>query len=223
METLGTSYQNLDYHIYQALKEMIINRTLLPGTKILQEKLAKELGISRTPLINALKKLEHDRFVSAIPRRGFYVKVFSRSEMIQIFQLREVLEGLTARRTAALATDHELKRLSQFFAPFANPQMLADTKRYARADRAFHSFLITVGGSGMIADLVESFRLLDLSYQLSSQDGLVRMPQQTYPEHVAIVSALQKRQGDRAEELLRRHLRTSLELLEKQENRAESR
>jgi len=221
MKTLGSSYQNLDFHVYQAIKEMIINRRLLPGAKILQDKLAKELGISRTPLINALKKLEHDRLISAIPRRGFFVRVFTRTEMVQIFQLREVLEGLAARRTAELATDDQMMRFSQFFAPFSDPQVQADVKRYAREDRAFHSYLVNVGGAGMIADFVETFRLLDLSYQLGSQEGLVRAPQQTYSEHLAIIAALQSRRGEQAEELVRKHLRTSLNSLEKQGNRTD--
>ena len=221
MDFLGNSHQNLDYHVYQAIKEMIINRKLLPGTKILQDKLAKELGISRTPLINALKRLEHERLISAVPRRGFFVRLFTKSEMIQIFRLREVLEGLTTRRAAMLATDDQLRRISKFFAPFVDPSLLANIKRYAQEDRNFHREIILTGGEGMIAGILESIGFLNMSYQLRTHEGLVRPPEETYQEHLDIIAALQERNADRAEESMRKHLRASLNWLEKLSNHAE--
>ena len=69
--------ENLDQKAYQIIKDMIENRELLPGQKIQQEKLAAELGISRTPLISALKFLEHEKLVETKPRRGFFVRLFT--------------------------------------------------------------------------------------------------------------------------------------------------
>ena len=85
MEKLGSSHQNLDRKVYKALKTMILERKLVPGTKILQDKFARELGVSRTPVVNALKMLEHEKLITARPRRGFYVRLFSTQEMIHIF------------------------------------------------------------------------------------------------------------------------------------------
>jgi DNA-binding GntR family transcriptional regulator len=102
---LGAEHENLDQKAYQILKGMIIERQLLPGDKIPQEKLAEDLGISRTPLVNALKLLEQDKLVQSIPRRGFFVRHFNKHEMISIFELREVLEGLAARRAAEQVTE----------------------------------------------------------------------------------------------------------------------
>ena len=92
IKKLGVQRENLDQMIYERLKTMIIDREIAPGDKIYQEKLAHDLGVSRTPLVNALKKLEHEKLVTAIPRRGFFVRFFSKQEMIQIFELRELLE-----------------------------------------------------------------------------------------------------------------------------------
>ena len=69
--------ENLDQKAYQIIKEMIEERKLMPGQKIPQEKLATDLGISRTPLISALKFLEHEKLVETKPRRGFFVRLFS--------------------------------------------------------------------------------------------------------------------------------------------------
>ena len=96
MVNLGAEHENLDHKAYLIIKNMIIDRKLLPGDKIPQEKLARELGISRTPLVSAIKYLEHEKLVEAKPRRGYFVRLFSKQEMISIFELREVLEGLAA-------------------------------------------------------------------------------------------------------------------------------
>ena len=94
---------------------MIMERQLLPGEKIPQEKLAEDLGISRTPLVNALKFLEKEKLVQSIPRRGFFMRTFTKKEMISIFELREVLEGLAARKAAQKITDKEIAQLGDFF------------------------------------------------------------------------------------------------------------
>ena len=78
VRNLGAEHENLDQKAYQILKGMIIERQLLPGDKIPQEKLAEDLGISRTPLVNALKLLEQDKLVQSIPRRGFFVRHFDK-------------------------------------------------------------------------------------------------------------------------------------------------
>ena len=76
MINLGAEHENLDQKAYSILKNLIIERKLLPGEKIPQEKLARDLGISRTPLISALKFLEHEKLVESVPRRGFFVRLF---------------------------------------------------------------------------------------------------------------------------------------------------
>ena len=213
MEKLGQKHQNLDQQVYQAVKLMIIERKLTPGAKIIQDKLAQELGVSRTPLVNALKKLEHEKIVAAIPRRGFFVRLFTKQEMVQIFELREVLEGLIARRVAAQITDMEITTLRHFFSDFQQDEQLKDLKQYAHEDRHFHSFLIEVGGKGFLADILETYNILTLSYQMIAQEGLVRAPQETLPEHLAIIDAISRRDTVEAETRIRRHLQTSREQL----------
>ena len=115
MKNLGAEHENLDQKAYEIVKNMITERQILPGEKIPQEKLAQELGISRTPLVSALKFLEHEKLVESKPRRGYFVRLFSKQEMVSIFELREVLEGLAAKRAAANITDKEIDILDGFF------------------------------------------------------------------------------------------------------------
>lgn len=211
---LGAEHENLDQKVYQILKSMIIERQLLPGDKIPQEKLAEELGISRTPLVNALKFLEHEKLIQSIPRRGFFVRLFSLKEMISIFELREVLEGLSARRAAQHITDREIEQLKGFFRQFERIAAIRDYKTYAREDRSFHNFITDIGAKEFLRSILETYNIITFSYQWeSSTEGLVRPPDETVHEHLAIIQAIGARDAESAERLMRRHLSNSAALL----------
>lgn len=210
---LGAEHENLDQKAYQILKSMIIERQLLPGDKIPQEKLAEDLGISRTPLINALKFLEHEKLVQSIPRRGFFVRLFDKTEMISIFELRELLEGLSARRACQNITDREIDQLKGFFRQFAGIKEITDIKAYAREDRRFHNLLTSIGAKEFLKSILETYNIISFSYQTVLSEGLVRSPNETIHEHLAIIKAISNRDADSAERLMRLHLSNSAAVL----------
>lgn len=210
---LGAQHENLDHKVYRQIKSMILEQRLKPGTKIYQEKLAEDLGISRTPLVNALKRLEQERLITALPRRGFYVRRFSREEMVHIFELREVLEGLAARRACGVITDEEVQRLRSFFRGMKLTDHARSIDRYAEEDRRFHHFLIEVGGDELLSSILETYSIVTSSYLGGFRGGLVRPPRETYPEHRAIIEAIARRDAEGAERAARLHLSRSREKL----------
>ena len=213
---LGAMHENLDQRAYAAIKKMIINRKLLPGDKISQEKLAAELGISRTPVVSALKYLEKEKLVEAKPRRGFYVRLFTMQEMVSIFELREVLEGLAARRAAANITRSQIKELETFFDPFKNAAKISDLKIYAREDRRFHNFVTEVGAKEFLKSILQTYNIISFSYQVVSSEGLIRSPHETIHEHLAIIAAICSKDGVKAEDLMRAHFKNSMAQLKKE-------
>jgi DNA-binding GntR family transcriptional regulator len=220
MVNLGAEHENLDHKAYLILKNMIIGRKLLPGEKIPQEKLAQDLGISRTPLVSALKYLEKEKLVEAIPRRGFYVRLFSKEEMISIFELREVLEGLAARRAAHNISDSQIIKLREFFKQFKKSTDISNIKGYATEDRRFHNFVTDIGAKEFLKSILENYNIISYSYQLVSLEGLVRPPNVTIREHWAIIDAISDRDADSAEDLMRQHLKRGIAVL-RQELEAE--
>ena len=218
MRNLGAEHENLDQKAYSILKDMIIERKLLPGKKIPQEKLAQDLGISRTPLISALKFLEQEKLVESVPRRGFYVRLFSKEEMVYIFELREVLEGLAARRAASRITDSQIKKLNNFFQSFAKQENISNYKGYAREDRRFHNFVIDVGAKEFLKSILLTTNIISFSYQVLQSEGLVRPPNETIQEHLAVIEAIKKRDSQAAENLMRRHFKKSLAYLKRELN-----
>ncbi len=213
MRNLGAEHANLDQKVHQILKNMIIDRQLLPGQKIPQEKIAQELGVSRTPLIAALKYLEQEKLVESKPRRGFYVRLFSKAEMVNIFELREVLEGLTARRAAQKVSDAEIERLRQFFAQFDLEHPIRDYKAYSREDRRFHTYVTQIGAKEFLKSILETTNIISFSYQLVSSEGLVRSPDETIHEHLAVIEAIAGRDPEAAESLMRRHFKKTIAAL----------
>ena len=218
MINLGAQHENLDQKVYSILKDMIMERKLLPGQKIPQEKLARDLGISRTPLIGALKFLEQDKLVESVPRRGFFVRLFSKEEMVYIFELREVLEGLAARRAAAKVTDSQIIDLNGFFRDFAGQKSISDYKAYAREDRRFHNFVINVGAKEFLKSILQTTNIISFSYQVLHTEGLVRPPNETIQEHLAVIEAIKERDSEAAENLMRQHFKKSLAYLKREIN-----
>lgn len=202
--------ENLDQKAYLVLKEMIENRELLPGQKIPQEKLAAELGISRTPLISALKFLEHEKLVETKPRRGFFVRLFTIEELISIFEIREVLEGLSARRAAATISDEEKSVLQNIFSPFVNSTAIKDIQAYSKADRKFHTYIARISSREFLSSILQTFNIVSLAYQYPNHEGLIREPDKTIVDHIAIVEAICSHDAAAAEKLMREHLRKAI-------------
>jgi DNA-binding GntR family transcriptional regulator len=198
MKNLGAEHENLDQKAYEIIKNMITERQILPGEKIPQEKLAQELGISRTPLVSALKF------------RGYFVRLFSKQEMVSIFELREVLEGLAAKRAAANITDKEIEILNGFFRPFSESTNITDFRAYAKEDRRFHNFITEIGAKEFLKSILQTYNFITASYQYLSSEGLVRPPNETIEEHLAVIKAIGERDPDAAEELMRRHLNKTI-------------
>lgn len=216
MKNLGAEYENLDQKVYQVVKDLIENRTLLPGQKIPQEKLAKELGISRTPLISALKFLEHEKLVQVQPRRGFFVRQFTTKEMIGIFEIREVLEGLAARRAAQSITDEDCRILSGIFSDFKDQKNITDISAYSKADRKFHTMITKIASREFLSTMLQTFNIISLAYQNVPREGLIRHPDDTMKDHAKIIEAICSREPEKAENLMKDHFKKAIDILGKQ-------
>ena len=210
MNNIGNNYENLDQQVYQEIKKLIEGRQLLPGAKIPQEKLAKELGISRTPLISALKFLEHEKLVEVKPRRGFFVRLFTVDEMVSIFEIREVLEGLSARRAAKHLTKKDANALQLIFKDFLEVDDITDYQAYAKADKQFHLFIADIGSKEFLNTILQTLNIISLAYQNITSEGLISEPNETIKDHMKIVDAICNHDPEMAEHLMRDHLHKTI-------------
>jgi DNA-binding GntR family transcriptional regulator len=202
-------HENLDDKIYARLKRMIADGQLAPGQRILQEKLARDMGVSRTPLVNALKRLAQERLVEWVSRRGIYVKQFSLKEMAQLFEVREGLEPIAARLAATRISPAEVKAFKKVFDGFSKKPSAAEVQRYLKRDRHFHWRLVELTDNPHLAAAMESVNMMISAYQV----GVPRSLAESLPEHQAILEALERRDPDASEAAMRIHIRRSVERL----------
>jgi len=208
--SLRIEHESLDDKIYARLRTLIVERRILPGERILQDRLAREMGVSRTPLVNALKRLAQERLVEWVSRRGIYVKRFTKRQMARLFEVREALEGLSARVAATRIEPTEVDRLAEMFRSLDITPTPAAVRRYVERDRYFHWRIVEIAGNEQLAHAMESVNMMFFAWQ----DGLVRLPEETIDEHMAILEALRRGDPDASEAAMRLHIRRSVERLE---------
>jgi DNA-binding GntR family transcriptional regulator len=130
--------------------------------------------------------------------------------MISILELREVLEGLAARRAATNISEIQIDKLNSFFRQFANSTDITDIKAYAKEDRQFHNFIIEIGAKEFLKSILQAYNIIYASYLFLSSEGLVRTPNETIHEHIEVINAISQRDFDTAENLMRQHLKKSI-------------
>ncbi|MBN2314299.1 MAG: GntR family transcriptional regulator [Sedimentisphaerales bacterium] len=183
------------------VKAMILSQELMPGEKLFQEDLARRLGVSRTPLLRALERLEQEMLVERVPRRGLFVKKMKMTDMLDAFDCREALEGLAARLAAERITKEQVRELQSLFAPFRKNPRKANQQAYRIADQRFHQRIIELSDNRMLIQISTLGNVLSISYQ----QGLIRPPVETLPEHRAIIQAMARHDSALAEKLMREH------------------
>ena len=204
-------HNNLSLLVYDKLKSMILLKQLHPGQKIIQDVLAEQMGVSRTPLRQALQMLESEFLVESIPRKGMAVKDIGLKDIIDVYDCREGLECVAVRLAAGRATPARVSGLREMFALFSENIESADPDRYTEADMTFHNALLELSENEF---LVRMFRKSNLLLQIR-RIGLVRPPKETLPEHMAIINALSAGDPEMAEREMKAHLRRSRNLIEK--------
>jgi len=211
--------QSLEDYGFKALRDMILQGELLPGQKLGQEELAAKLGISRTPLRSAIAALERDGFVSLTPRGEAIVREFGPRRIVDLFEIRAVLEGLTCRLIAPLIERKHTMYLRSLILAAVPEEGSDDWTTYRRADVEFHSFLGSLLADNFLSRQVESLRSI---MTLSFAQGLLRPPAETLQEHLDIIDALEAHDADRAEQAMLRHIRTTIALMKQKADEVET-
>jgi len=199
----------LSIKAYKKIRSMIISKKLVPGQKIVQDKLAESLGISRTPLRSALQMLESEYLLESIPRKGMIVKEFNDKEIVEIYDCRMALEGTAVKLFAQIAKPTDIEGLKKLFYPFRENPENVHSSSYRLADIQFHDTIIKKCGNSYLDRLFRQGNLLVCIDLI----GLVRPPIETLNEHIEIIEAIEKRDSQLAEILAKSHLDKSKQLI----------
>ena len=199
---------NLRDQTYDIIKNMIILRDIEPGKKINEEQIAKEIRVSRTPIREALCRLENEGIVKIIPRRGAFVADLTETNVREILLIREVLEGLVARLASENMDEKTLDKLRKALEKVSTiPEKDRELINYTRSEVEFHSLLLGASNNRMLKNMME---IVNAHLQIIRLRTVVlpERAQKTVNEHHQILKAIEKRDADAAEELMRKHVRS---------------
>jgi DNA-binding GntR family transcriptional regulator len=198
---------SLKEQAYVRIKEAIANTDIYSDrqpVRLDERELMKALGVSRTPVREALSILEQEGFVRTVPRRGIFIVRKSRREMIEMIQMWAALESMAARLATLTASDAEIGRLRHLFDEFQSTPPAEHLDEYSDANIAFHQAIIRLGGSRLIEDAthnlflhVRAIRRATISQNNRAARSII--------EHLKIIEALERRDTELAERLARQH------------------
>jgi DNA-binding GntR family transcriptional regulator len=178
-----------------------------------ERRLSLDLGISRTPVREALSVLEQEGFVRTEPRRGIYVVRKTRREVIEMIIVWAAIESLAARLAAKRATEAELLRLRHLFDKIGdNPS--AHLSEYSQANMEFHRAIIAMGGCDLMSELTDSL-FIHMRAVRAIAMGQDNRAERSIVDHMNIIAALEGRDAERAERLVRDHTLGLAEHVEK--------
>ena len=202
--------QTISRVAYDRLYRMILAGEFLPGQWIKERELTDMLGISRTPVREALRMLERERLVVSIPHRGFRIPIPTAKELRDFYELRAELEGMAARLAAERASDDDIEQLRRFLDAAEAGLKDRDATAMAENNDAFHHTLAACTGNHELVNSLHRLRAgIDLYRHLSWSVKKAR-PARTSEQHRRILVCVKNRDGAAAQESARIHIMDSL-------------
>jgi DNA-binding GntR family transcriptional regulator len=206
MQKIQPVHLSLGGQAYQELKRIILEGQVTPGQKLNEGEMAKALGISRTPIREAINRLEKEGLVEIFPQRGAFVVQFTEKDIHELFLIRENLEGLAARLAAEKISSSSLAKLESCIEGFKEPFQGKDIQRYAREDFKFHQTIVLLSDARRLIQLVSSLHDHIRMFRLTTR-GLSGRMKCSLAEHRTIIEALRKKEPEESEIRMRLHIR----------------
>ena len=200
----GTSIAQL---AYDALRSAILRVDAYDpdvDLRLDEKRLATDLGVSRTPVREALARLENQGLITIVPRRGVYIARKSRAEIIEMIIAWAALESMAARLACERASDDEIASLRTLFSSFDDAELRSHLDEYSVANLRFHQSLIELGHSELIAGMADSL-LVHVRAIRRHTIGEADRIERSIVDHMQIIEALESRQVEIAERLVRDH------------------
>jgi DNA-binding GntR family transcriptional regulator len=199
----------------EQVKELVLERILdgtnKPGDRLVETRIAQELGVSQAPVREALRDLEQLGCIVHEPFRGCSVRAFSAEELLEAFPVRAALEALAARLAAERMTEDELLRLAEMLETMRDAARRGDAHDQSQANASFHATIVRAARNATLERQWSFLEPYSRTYLTVSQPGLdLRALSE---RHVPILEALRARDGDAAAEAMHRHLMDAAELL----------
>ena len=192
---------------YAALKQMITEADIYAHPEEIrldERQLTQALGVSRTPIREAMTLLEQEGFLRTVPRRGIFIVRKTKRQIIEMIEMWAALESMAARLATVNASDADIARLRRMFDEFNNSTPAEHIDEYSDANIAFHQAIIRLSGSHLMGQTIENLFIHVRAIRrmtISQNDRAAR----SIVDHMRIIEALERRDTELAERLVRQH------------------
>jgi DNA-binding GntR family transcriptional regulator len=209
--------ETLSEHVFRLIQSAIVKGEIAPGSKISEPELARTYGISRGPLREAIHRLEGQRLLVRVPHVGARVVSLDRAELIELYEIRESLEGMACRLAAERMTQEEIDDLRRVLDLHERDAAFQAGVGYYQQEGDFDFHYRIIQGSGnrtlvqmLCGELYQLVRMYRLQFSATP-----KRPRQAFAEHHRILDAIAERDGELAELLMRRHIAASKRNIER--------
>ncbi|WP_029165232.1 GntR family transcriptional regulator [Aminiphilus circumscriptus] len=207
-------------YVYQELRHRIITKQLKPGQRLPEVNIAVQMGVSRTPVREALRRLASEGLVLVIPNSGARLASPSRREIEDAYVVREQLESLAIRLAVGRLSDRHLRRLEETVIAEERAFEEKNLELYLEVNESFHRIIAEASGNRVLADYVENILARTNVYIVFYDPFYDIETNPSIAEHRAIVNALRLRDEEKAVALMREHLALSMQDLRRPEEEA---
>lgn len=183
--------------VYEELKMQILTGTIIPGTRMMEVELAKEIGVSRTPIREAIRKLEKEGLVTIEPRRGAYASQISTDDMIEILEVRQNMEGLAAFFAASRMTPEQMVELKEVSESYNEAVKSGNMEEMIKYDTRFHRIIVESCNNKILVKMIEQLQELVLRFRYIYYDNF-RRAENMPDEHYEILHAIETGDADAA-------------------------
>ncbi len=206
------SYQPLREVVCETLRAAIVEGVLKPGERLMEIQLAEELGVSRTPVREAIRKLELEGFVVMVPRRGTYVADLSIRDVNEVYEVRTALDILAAGLAAERITEEELEQMERILVQIGNYIEEGNMGAIVDADGQFHDILYQASRNDRLVGIINNLREQLTRFRSISMAYPGRL-KNTLEEHSRLVEAIAMRDADLAKRLAAEHMENAEQTL----------
>jgi DNA-binding GntR family transcriptional regulator len=193
----------LSSKVYETLRAMITEHRFKPGARINVEGLSKELGVSRTPVWEAVRRLEMEGLVENIPYRGVFMVEMTLHRALELYQVREVLEGLAGRLAVQHTNEKALEKMAKGLEVQVDIIERGDLLGYSQYDFDFHAIIHKLSHNSVLQEMLDMLKAKMQPFNMDIKPILPRL----YEDHTEIRDALESGDADHMEKVLRRHNR----------------
>jgi len=209
-------YELLSRKVYRALKTEIIKGSLKPGTKLSEGKIAEQMGISRTPIREALRELAAEGFVKITPNQGMIISNLSIEDIQEVLQIRGVLEGLAARLAAKTISNDEIKELEEILEKMKIYTQKNDVIAFGEIDYEFHCLILKICSNKQLMKIYDNLNDKFHSYRIRTLIVSNKL-QYFLNEHLKIAEAIKIGDSEKADRLSQKHVETVLKIFRRVE------